>query len=84
MNELELITQFVDGRQKFSTILNRMNVDIPWSVFANRDGIIKQIQENADRERFAVLYTVEETDAFDESKQFVIHKEWFEKIQVAG
>lgn len=84
MNELELLGRFKDGRQKYSTIMNRMNVELTWSRFANKSAIIQQIQENAHKERFPVLYTVEEKDFFDGSTQFVIHKEWFEKIQVAG
>lgn len=84
MNELELLGQFKDGRQKYSTIMNRMNVELSWSQFANKAAIIKQIQENAHRDQFPVLYTVEEKDFFDGSTQMVIHKEWFEKVKVAG
>ncbi|MNK54727.1 hypothetical protein D3C87_737190 [compost metagenome] len=84
MNELELLGQFKDGRQKYSTIMNRMNVELSWSKFANKSAIITQIKENAHRDNFSVLYTVEETDFFDGSTQYVIHKEWFEKVKVAG
>ena len=83
MTELEVLKRYHNGREKYSSIIGRMNIELHWTKFASKAGIIEQLSQDT-HDEITVFYMVSEADAFTGETYHQIHKEYFKKIKVAG